>query len=1253
MNHITTKLSKKYETNNTEILKKNLYILRYLLIAIAFYSAALIIETSNTKLNAFKLEVDNIQKTLHKQETEIEKYIEIFSENLKNNNYTKDPQNGNLFFEQNYEKLDEKGFTIIIYRNDSLKFWSNNYIEMSEVYTGSKLYNRIFSGNNSVHVIETKNMGEFVILGLIKLKNKFSYQNKYLKNDISSDFNLPQNLGISEIPISHGFDILDKDNNYIFSFVPEEYVKAEKLTHGLLGLMYIFSALFMILFFSTSIISLSKSGYSYWWVIILIISIFILKILMIKLKIPQISYSLPLFDSQYYASSFLFPSLGDFLINSLFIAFFVYHILSFIDEKFARKIIKKQNKILNITVGILSLNIIYFFFFAIHRLLKSLIIDSNILFEVYNILSLNLFSILAFAIFIILASTYIYLNVKIFDFLKEILELKQLIITFLISLLPAIIFVLTYYTIDLYSAFFIIAISTLTAYSVYKKYNQKYYIYIGFAFFTTLFISLFVISTLNFKQDEKAKLIASKLIDERDAVAELLIKDVKNKIKDDETILMYLSDTLNDMTYEKINAHLRYKYFTSYWNKYDFEIHICSDLNQEEDANNVLDCQITYTQILDRRGEKLEGTDCYFIKNDNGSISYYLSESYDISENNLAILYIFINPKLIEQDIGYPELLLDEKINISQINPNYSNAKYENDIIITKSGDYKYPVDGKKTFSTEKEIDFKNIGEFRNLIYTFQKGNYIVLTYPKITFFDYIITFAYIFIVLNIIVIIIYSVNKLPEFIKTRRLDFRTKLIFSIFFILTISFVFIGGVTFYSNTNQFKSKQNEAIEQKLQSILTMLSYKYRDTKSITNLWKNNELNSIDYELIKMSDVFRNDINLYNKKGRLIATSRSEIFNKNLISTYMNPKVLYELKINKVSEYINDEKIGLLDYTSAYIPLKNENGKILAYINVPFFENTKIQQKEISNLLVTIINLYVIVFIFSIIIAVFLSEQVVLPLRLLQSTFQRLEVGKQYEHINYNQNDEIGELVTEYNKMVDKLHESIELLSKSERESAWRDMAKQIAHEIKNPLTPMKLSIQFLLRAWNNKDENFGNKLERVSTTLIEEIENLRKIATEFSDFAQMPRSKDEKINLVSKIENIIQLYENTEDVNIIANINQLTNVNIIADSKQMSRVFINLIRNAIQSIPSGLQGEIIVHLNVENNQAKIIIEDNGAGIEEDVKSKLFTPSFTTKNSGMGLGLPMVKNIVNNAKGKIWFESEIGKGTKFYLQFPIH
>ncbi len=1200
------------------------------------------------------MEVGSIEKILHNKEKELDTYIENFATAIKSPIKTKNNSKELLFFDIDYEELDKEGFSILIYKNDSLKYWSNNLIELSETYSNSKLNERILEGKTSIHAITNLKVDEFIIVGLIKLKNTFEYKNKYLKNDVLADFGLPEYIDISKIPLSHGFDVKDKNNEYIFSLVPDDNVRTEQELAYLLGLLYILSALFLLLFISTTIEVIRQSEHSNWWIFVILLGVVLIKYVMLKYKLPRNAYSLPLFDSQYYASSFLYSSLGDFIINSLLIAFLLYHLLIFADTLFIKKIIPKQNKVINLISGILGFNLIFFFFFIIHKLLKSLIIDSKISFEIYNVLSLDLFSVFGIIIFILLISVYLFLNFKIFLLLSKLIEFKFFIIYFLISIIPSLLYIFIFNSgIEYYSILFVLVTVFITAFTIYREQIQKYYIFAIIAFFTTLFITTFITSTVSLKQDEKSKVTATKLIDERDAIAELLISDVKLEIKKDETVKMYISDTLDERVNKKVKTYLRQKYFTGYWNKYDFDIYICSDLNKGENYSEILDCQIVYTNEIDERGEKLSEDGCYLLKNDNGSISYFFSEPFQIIDNKaIAMLYVFINPKLIPQDIGYPELLLDEKIKVSEIK-GYSYAKYENHTIITKSGEYKYPINGKELFISNEEISFINSGIFRHVIYRIQEGNYIVLTSQKISLLNYIITFAYIFVLLNIIIVIIFFINKLPLFIKNRSLDFRSKLILSMFFILTLSFFLIGSITVYYNITQFKSKHKEAIEEKLQSILIMLRQEYQANKNIDVSWNEAELNSVDYKLIALSDVFRNDINLYNSTGKLIATSRSEIFRRHLINRYINPDAFFQLKINKESEYINNEKISILEYASAYIPLENEDGKLLAYINIPFFTNPEILQKEISNLLVTMINLYVVLFIVSIIIAIFLSEQVVFPLRLLQTTFQRLEVGKQYEHLDYRQNDEIGELVTEYNKMVDKLHESIDLLAKSERESAWREMAKQIAHEIKNPLTPMKLSIQFLLRSWNNNDDDFGARLEKVSETLIEQIEALRKIATEFSAFAKMPKSQDEIINLVNKIENIIQLYENTQDVDIKAILNGYKEVNIIADNKQMSRVFVNLIRNAIQSIPNGLQGKIFVSLEIIDDNVKITIEDNGTGMNDDVKQKLFTPSFTTKTKGMGLGLSMVKNIVNNAKGKIWFDSKIGRGTKFFLQFPLN
>jgi len=367
---------------------------------------------------------------------------------------------------------------------------------------------------------------------------------------------------------------------------------------------------------------------------------------------------------------------------------------------------------------------------------------------------------------------------------------------------------------------------------------------------------------------------------------------------------------------------------------------------------------------------------------------------------------------------------------------------------------------------------------------------------------------------------------------------------------------------------------------------------------------------------------------------------------------MNPEAYKQMRINEKVRYIHQENIGSLEYTSAYALFRDADNKKIAYINLPYFTKPGALQKEISNLIVTVINLYVVLFIISAIVAFFMANKITQPLRMLQNKFMGVELGKQMEQINYSKKDEVGALVTEYNNMVVKLAENIELLAKTERESAWREMAKQVAHEIKNPLTPMKLSVQFLQRSWTDNDENFEKKLEKYTQALIDQINTLSNIANEFSSFAKMPKPHNELVNLVQKLENTINLFSHTDNVELGADLGNYETLNILADKEQISRVFNNLIKNAIQAIPSDRKGQIFVSLTASEGMVLVKIKDNGGGISEEQKDKLFIPNFTTKSTGMGMGLPIVKQIIESADGKIWFESELNVGTEFYIELPV-
>jgi nitrogen fixation/metabolism regulation signal transduction histidine kinase len=300
-----------------------------------------------------------------------------------------------------------------------------------------------------------------------------------------------------------------------------------------------------------------------------------------------------------------------------------------------------------------------------------------------------------------------------------------------------------------------------------------------------------------------------------------------------------------------------------------------------------------------------------------------------------------------------------------------------------------------------------------------------------------------------------------------------------------------------------------------------------------------------------------------------------------------------------------------------------------------------------------INIYVFLIILGTVVAVLVSNTITKPLRLIREKIGRVGLGKTNEKIDYESHDEVGELVSEYNRMVDELESNAEKLAQSEREMAWREMAKQIAHEIKNPLTPMKLKVQYLKRAWDDRVDNFDERIRQFADSMISQINTLSQIASEFSNFAKMPRARNVKLNLRSAIENTVHLFENTEGVEVRMKNSSQQDVSVYADPDQISRVLSNLVKNAIQSIPSRRKGLIEIGLGRDNQKALVAVSDNGAGIPEQMNGKLFRPNFTTKSGGMGMGLAIVRKIVKDLEGEITYETSAGEGTTFYVKLPVY
>jgi nitrogen fixation/metabolism regulation signal transduction histidine kinase len=364
---------------------------------------------------------------------------------------------------------------------------------------------------------------------------------------------------------------------------------------------------------------------------------------------------------------------------------------------------------------------------------------------------------------------------------------------------------------------------------------------------------------------------------------------------------------------------------------------------------------------------------------------------------------------------------------------------------------------------------------------------------------------------------------------------------------------------------------------------------------------------------------------------------------------MDRKALRALTVGQQTVFDQTEHIGELNYLSAYEPLRNSQNAIIGYLNIPFYDRETELKEDISEFLVALINLYVFLFSLALLIAFAISGRITAPLELLQENLRETRLG-QLKPLEWRSSDEFGELIDSYNRMLDQLQRSAEILAMSEREGAWKEMARQVAHEIKNPLTPMKLGIQHLQRLLQEETPDRPERINRICKTLVEQIDTLAGIASAFGDFARMPGPEMGTVDLIPILENTVSLYGNDPRTRIIIG-NHPPICRVRGDKDQLLRIFGNLVKNALQAIPEGRTGEIKIDIETESHFLTVGITDNGTGIPEEQRKHLFVPNFTTKSGGTGLGLVMVKAMTEGMGGEVRFETEVGKGTTFFVRLP--
>jgi len=455
--------------------------------------------------------------------------------------------------------------------------------------------------------------------------------------------------------------------------------------------------------------------------------------------------------------------------------------------------------------------------------------------------------------------------------------------------------------------------------------------------------------------------------------------------------------------------------------------------------------------------------------------------------------------------------------------------------------------------------------------------------------------------------------------------------------LIIVAFVFIGLVSFYYFQNILEGNQQKTYVQEVQKIQNNIFAKNRDA-----LDDDGAITILSNSLQEISDVHNINISVYNDKAELM----------NTVSTLKKPLMDFEvyaafknnLGINTINNFEQE------DNQSSFIALRRNSPIPYGFVEIEHKGSTKISSR-LKDFINTLLNLYVFLFLMAGAIAISVANSITYPLTALSDKIKGIKLGRKNEKLEWNSKDEIGVLIHEYNDMLEKLEESATILAKTERDLAWREMARQVSHEVKNPLTPMKLSVQYLDKAIKEDPDNAKELISKVSKTLVEQIDALTEIANSFSDLAKMPQAFNEKVILNEVVETVHDLFRTRDDIEfqLIEPMNELL---IHADKNHLVRILNNLIKNAIQSIPGDRMGHLELELSEADGMAKIRVSDNGVGIPESMKPKVFTPNFTTKSSGTGIGLAMCANMIESVNGKIYFESTVNVGTHFYVEIPL-
>jgi signal transduction histidine kinase len=1139
-----------------------------------------------------------------------------------------------------FSSLREKGIGLSFYKNQRLVFWSQS--EVVEKVPGREgLSERL---NGGWYLKKFFVARRCTLVYYILLKQEYPINNTYLGDRYPRALqNYTYNI-LSE-PSSEALQIQPNQLSCTLFFMP---VDGPKEVRWLLP----FALLLLFVYFTTRLLSQlrmvleARTGKWISWSIYLLL-LLLFRYLLLGWKPEWLLSGIDLFNPSHYGNAWVNPSLADLLISIFLLNRVAYEWLT------SGLVIIRPSKITSILSLLLFLAIhLMALFFSI--LLAGLVKDSNINFDFNYLFSFDRFSLVGWIVSGLIFFTFYQVCSLV---VKQVGQAETTRDFFLVTLsISAAVFLIVYFSGGKYPEAIIFSTLYILVYRIFESpLFRKENLSRGIIYLLLFsFWGAWILSKENqLRVRNRARILSEKISSERDAIAEFLFGELSRSIEKDSIILEDLSGLQSNHTalFKRMNE----KYLNGYWEKFDYKIYVydtaCRLVTKSVNAEFE---RLDFFEKIYTHSENFSGIpNLYYIPGEGNETRGLLGTCKLNTGTNgqprRLNLFIELTYKFGSNDIGYPSLLVDKRFTLSDELSNLSYATYKNNLLVNACGDNRLNYPFNTSFIPDRQLSstfFAHKG-FWHYLQKAKKGKIFLVSFPVTSLRDIISLSSYLFILYGLFMlsVLLLGGQLARYYYNLRTLQARIRLI--VIGLVILALTGFGAITIIYLINHYREENKDYVFRQLESISKELQNRMGEENVLTP--SNSDYNN--YILGKVATLFGNDINLYDTTGCISSSSRINLFEEELLPSVLPPLVYRNLIQKHEADFSQDETIGSLPYKSYYVQLRNNNYRLLGYMQLPVFDTQKKLETEIIDLVFSLVNIYVLLFVAAALFSLWISNRITVPLQMLSDRFSSFSLGQANRPVDYSRKDEIGSLISVYNTMVKELEEKAIRLAQQEREGAWKEMAKQVAHEIKNPLTPMKLSVQHLQKSLEEKDENWKSRFDRVARTLIEQIDSLNRIADEFSTFASLERSQPETIDLEPIIYSVAELYKNDESP-IHIDITPSVNTKILADKNQLLRIFNNLLKNAVQATEQIPEPRVAVHVtDLPEGRILVEISDNGHGISEQDREKIFTPNFTTKSGGTGLGLAMVKRLAEQNKGKVYFTSAEGKGTSFFLEFP--